>query len=194
MNMNHLNFPIILGNSHWHKQIPVGAAQRGITLVMTLVFLLLLTILGVTAINTSTLQEKMSGNLRDQDVAFQAAESALRGGEDSVGLLAQAAGNRNPDSQTNCTNCIWTIGTALPLNDAWWASWKTEYGSSSKDLTQTYADPSFVIEYGGFSKDNINIGGWSPSQGLHYYRITARAEGVTPTARAMLESTYRVRY
>lgn len=193
MNMNYLKLPLILGNS-WNKQInPVGA-QRGITLVMTLIFLLLLTILGVTAISTSTLQEKMSGNLRDQDVAFQAAESALRGGEDSVNLLAQAAGNRNPDSQINCTNCIWTIGMAQPLNDGWWAFWKNEYGSSSKDLTQVYADPSFIIEYGGFSKDNINIGGWTASQGLHYYRVTARAEGVTPTARAMLESTYRVRY
>lgn len=193
--MNHLSLPFILENSHLCKQLnPVGAVQQGVTLVMTLIFLLLLTILGVTAISTSTLQEKMSGNLRDQDVAFQAAESALRGGEDKINLLAQAVGNRNPDSLTNCTNCIWTIGTAQPLNDTWWGSWKNEYGSSSKELTQAYADPSFVIEYGGFSKDNINIGGWGALQGIHYYKVSARAEGVTPTARSMLESTYKVRY
>ena len=203
MNMNRLNSTLtpIPSLRKGNKITPMGIGQRGITLVMSLIFLLLLTILGVTAISTSTLQEKMSGNLRDQDVAFQAAESALRGGEDAVNLLAQAAGNRNPDTQINCTNCVWAIDTTLPLDDAamplddtWWAYWKNEYGSGSKDLPETYADPSFVVEYGGFVKDKINMPMWEADPGVHYYKITSRAQGVTPVSRAMLESTYKVRY
>jgi type IV pilus assembly protein PilX len=42
---------------------------------MSLVILLILTILGVTALSTSSLQEKMAGNIQDVTRAFQAAES-----------------------------------------------------------------------------------------------------------------------
>ena len=55
--------------------------QRGTALVMTLVILLLLTMLGITAINTSTLEERMAGNTKDQNLSFQAAETALRAAE-----------------------------------------------------------------------------------------------------------------
>jgi type IV pilus assembly protein PilX len=57
------------------------SAQRGSALIVSLVFLLLLTILGVTAMRSSVLQERMAGNTRDTNLAFQAAETALRAGE-----------------------------------------------------------------------------------------------------------------
>ena len=44
---------------------------------MALVFLLLLTILGIAALNTTSLEEKMAHNVKDRNLAFQAAESAL---------------------------------------------------------------------------------------------------------------------
>lgn len=46
-------------------------------LIMALVILLILTILGVTAMTTSSLEEKMSGNIQEQNRAFQAAESGI---------------------------------------------------------------------------------------------------------------------
>src|SRR3989344_628961 len=51
--------------------------QRGVALIMALVFLLLLTILGIAALNTTSLEEKMANNVKDRNLAFQAAESAL---------------------------------------------------------------------------------------------------------------------
>ena len=69
--------------------------QKGMALVISLIFLLLLTIIGVTAMQTTTLQERMAGNMRDRNVAFQFAEEALRDAE--VRLtdedLSQAAGS-----------------------------------------------------------------------------------------------------
>jgi len=119
--------------------------QRGITLIMSLLFLLLLTILGVTAINMSTLQEKMSGNLRDQDVAFQAAESALRYGELMVNNM-WLTGRPNPKSVSSCPSgtvtCAWDTGATDPLNDIWWSGFRQLYGGSGKDLPQTTADPT----------------------------------------------------
>jgi type IV pilus assembly protein PilX len=52
--------------------------QNGAVLLISLIILLLITLLGTTAIQTSTLEEKMAGNLYDKNIAFQAAESALR--------------------------------------------------------------------------------------------------------------------
>ena len=52
--------------------------QRGFVLFVSLIFLLVMTVLAVTSIQRSTLDEKVAGNLRSQDLAFQAAEVALR--------------------------------------------------------------------------------------------------------------------
>ncbi len=51
--------------------------QRGMALVMALAILLILTILGVAAMSTTNLQEKMAGNVQEQTRAFEAAESGL---------------------------------------------------------------------------------------------------------------------
>jgi len=55
--------------------------QGGAALMFSLIFLLLLTIIGLTAMQSSTLQERMAGNTRDTNLAFQAAELGLRAGE-----------------------------------------------------------------------------------------------------------------
>ena len=55
---------------------------------MALIFLLLMTLLGTTAMRGSSMQERMAGNARDWNLAFQAAEAALREGEQF--LLATA--------------------------------------------------------------------------------------------------------
>lgn len=55
--------------------------QGGAVLVVSLVMLLLLTLLGLSAMRSATLSERMAGNLRDRMHALQAAEAALRAGE-----------------------------------------------------------------------------------------------------------------
>ena len=58
--------------------------QKGITLIVGLILLLVMTMLGLTAVQVTTQQERMAGNLRDRNIAFQAAESALREGESAL--------------------------------------------------------------------------------------------------------------
>lgn len=55
--------------------------QRGSVLIVSMLILLVMTLLGITAMSTTTLEEKMAGNVRDHNIAFQAAEAALRDGE-----------------------------------------------------------------------------------------------------------------
>lgn len=178
--------------------ISAHSRQRGITLILSLIFLLLLTILGVTAINMSTLQEKMSGNLRDQDVAFQAAESALRDGELAVNQI-WLTGKPTPISVSSCPSatigCAWDTGTTDPLNDVWWNASKKEYGGSGKQLSETTVDPTYVIEHLATVADSGHRGDkYAAPSGMEYYRITARGQGTTPLSESILESTYKIQH
>lgn len=59
---------------------PRGATayrQRGIALAVALVFLVVLTIIGITAMQTNVLEQRMAGNIQTSNNAFQAAESGI---------------------------------------------------------------------------------------------------------------------
>lgn len=64
------------------KQLP--RAQRGVTLLVSLMILLVLVILGLSAANISTMQERMTGSYMDAHDAFQAAEDTLRAVEQAL--------------------------------------------------------------------------------------------------------------
>ncbi len=55
--------------------------QRGLSLLLSLLLLAVLSVIAVAAVQTGTLQERVAGNTRDRIVAFNAAESALRDAE-----------------------------------------------------------------------------------------------------------------
>lgn len=60
------------------------ACERGFTLVFAMLFLLIITVLGLSTMGTATMEERMARYSRDQNVAFQAAEAALRDGEKEI--------------------------------------------------------------------------------------------------------------
>ncbi len=55
--------------------------QRGGVLIASLVVLMLLSLIGLSGAGSTTLEERMAGNFRDQRVAFEAAETALAAAE-----------------------------------------------------------------------------------------------------------------
>ena len=67
------------------KPLPTtNAPQEGFVLIVGLVILGLLTMLALSGMRDSTMQEKMAGASRDSGLAFQAAESALRDAENCI--------------------------------------------------------------------------------------------------------------
>ncbi|RMR00379.1 pilus assembly PilX family protein [Pseudomonas syringae group genomosp. 7] len=72
----------VLFNSN--QAFPNG--QRGMVLLVSLVFLLLLTLLGISSMQNATLQEKMAGSVTVRNQSFQSAEALLRQGESSIML------------------------------------------------------------------------------------------------------------
>lgn len=59
--------------------------QRGVVLLVGLVVLLVLSLLALGSIRSTTLEERMTGNSQDQQIAFQVAEAALREAEAILG-------------------------------------------------------------------------------------------------------------
>ena len=55
--------------------------QRGMALLVSLVFMLLLSLIGMAAMVSATLQEKMAAGVQHANRSFQAAEAALGSGE-----------------------------------------------------------------------------------------------------------------
>ena len=102
--------------------------QRGAVLFVALIFLVLLTLLGLTATSTSVLQERMTGGMRSGQMALMGAESGMRGAEFNVWYAPQlsAAGNNltlycssdgsggcySPDQAGNYSSGISTFATA----------------------------------------------------------------------------------
>lgn len=59
----------------WHT-FPSGR-QGGAALVIALIFLVVMALIGLSASNVTFLEERMAGNMRDRELAFQTAEAAL---------------------------------------------------------------------------------------------------------------------
>lgn len=75
--------------------------QAGMVLLISLVFLLLLALLGVSSMQGAISQEKMTGSVRQRNQSFQLAESGLRLGESVV----QAPGFCPASLPLNCCVC-----------------------------------------------------------------------------------------
>lgn len=64
--------------------ITIPDKQQGMALVMGLIILLVMTLISVTAMRSTLMQERMAGAFQGQQAAFQAAESALNGAKQQL--------------------------------------------------------------------------------------------------------------
>lgn len=67
-----------MNNKYSMQPRKITKYQSGVVLVISLIMLLALTLIGVTSSNVTGLEEKMAANSKDVNLAFQAAEAALR--------------------------------------------------------------------------------------------------------------------
>lgn len=159
--------------------------ERGAALVVALVLLLLMTVLGVSAMRTTTLQERMAGNLRDNNLAFQSAEAGLRAGEQ---LLEGAI---PPFTGANGLVQVQADAGRVPFWNAYdWAG----NSRTAPAVPDVQADPQYVIEELPVSLSSANgslVEGGTGVGEAGFYRITARAVGGSAEAIAILQTTYR---
>lgn len=165
--------------------------QQGAVLAVCLVLLVVFSLLGIVGMRTSILETRMSENLQDTEMSFQAAEIALKTGENWLNALTAS-----PTVVTSCSSypCIITYSPTRYLQDQTSAWWNSNSAQVSTTIAGVNANPRYIIEYLRFVPDSgIQIGSGIPT-GTFYYRITARGEGSTNNAVTVLFITVAKRY
>lgn len=177
------------------------AAQHGAALIVSLLILLVMTLIGVTAMQTTVMEERMAGNLRNSNLAQQAAEAALREAENLIGPLTAAT---QPTPVSSCATPPCTVWQPDLLTTdfagqsrTWWTANGIEYGtnlSSNLDMTEA-GEPYYVIEELDFVSDSLVIPQAATTNGgTFFYRVTAQGVGGDANAVAVLQSTIAKRY
>ena len=165
--------------------------QNGAVLVISLIILLLITLIGTTAIQTSTLEEKMAGNLYDKNIAFQAAEAALRQGEALANTINPATINA-ANNGINSTG-IYQAGAILP-NPFPWSNNAAVGIYNGGVFSQVKLPPRFIIEILQSTKSNgcsLEANVEEDSTCLTYWsRITAQGTGGSDNSVVKLQSIF----
>jgi type IV pilus assembly protein PilX len=179
------------------KTLKTLDSQHGAALFVSLILLVVMTLLALASSQGTRMQERMSGNARDADLAFQAAEASLRDGEQKISEQVNA-----PISCTDATlPCLFFQLNVLPTDLAlaqksWWDSRGRQYLAPAAgtvappSMANVHDDPRSVIEEVGYIPPSKTIGRGSPPPGRTFYRVTAHGTGGTTTAEAVVESTY----
>jgi type IV pilus assembly protein PilX len=180
--------------------------QRGVALLVALILLAVIILVGLGAIGTTILQNKATANQYDRQVAFQAAEAALRQAQIAItsATASQAAPAGFEDCSANATplnNCL-----ADPFADAnVTAAQIASVPKSAFSSALAASAPQYVVQYMGQFKAPPQgvrqIGGGPAGYGTtppgamsDYYRITARSgnpSDVKGRAVVTLQSVFR---
>lgn len=161
-----------------------GRYQTGVALITGLIFMVVLTLLALAAMRTTTLEERMSGNARDRDMAFQSAEAALRAGEQvlqGASLPAFAAGTAyTPRIATGTLSTYWQNTHPWPTQSV--AAWQP---------AGTSAAPRYVMEVMGAAACAGGSRTFGPKAGCGVYRVTARGVGRSANTMVILQAVYK---
>lgn len=160
--------------------------QSGAAMVMGMILLVLLTLLGLTAMGTSVMEERMAANARDRIRAFQAAEAALRFCESAV----------TPTAVFNNSNGLYQPAAAGTAPRWETVDWKSDTAVQKYPVKLPLIDdvnkPRCIAEdLGVVVKESLRVGGpTAPSYG--YYRVTARGLGASDKTVVMLQTTLKL--
>lgn len=189
--------------------------QHGVVLFVGLIVLLVMTLITFSAVRTTLLEERMSGSTTDNNVAFQAAEAALRAGEQRVQAPTLPEFN-------NTAGLYTAIEFDTPACNARWKQWQSAPGSapcnastcSSGDIEKCNWDSNTrTIAYTGMSNappplnqataryyidefprvpgPGESLAADTPVDEIGFYRVVARGVGIVGTSTVIVQSTFK---
>ena len=172
--------------------LPFGSKQYGSVLLISLVILLILTLVGVSAMRNTVLEEKMAGNMRDKGLSFQAAEATLRAAEKYI---------ENNVVSTLAFDTDGSDGMYDKSNLQLWQSlsWDANDSIENSSFNSTYnvsEPPRFIVQHiASIASDanNLNLGNYGQNTGAgttEVFLITVRATGGSGGAPVILQTTY----
>ncbi|MCX4027131.1 hypothetical protein H0A36_08995 [Endozoicomonas sp. SM1973] len=174
-------------------QYKLAAKQQGAVLFISLIILLVLSVIGINAVDRTNLDSKISANFRDYNVAFQTAEATLMDAEtfvqNNIGTLA--------DFSDSGANGLYSKNAA---DSSMWQNWKNintkEISSQKKSDFKVSGTPEYYIEnYATIKPENASLNqdnyGESAALGeVEVFRVTARGVGTSPDSQVILQSMF----
>lgn len=162
--------------------------QRGITLIVGVIFLAVLMVLTVIGFRNTTLSERMTGNAFDRNTSFQSAENAAREAEDALKTLdpdVSSTGYYKEPLPGGGDTYFWTQGAGAAI----------AYSAciATKPFSWTSCSNSVEDEY-KFETNENDAQNAQPAQYVierlekSTYRVTTRSTGGSGDAEVVLQS------
>lgn len=170
--------------------------QQGIALFMSLVILLILTVLGVSSVQTTRMQELMTRNAHDINIAFLAAESAMEDAEALIEGTASIAVFKAADAYKDGLYLEAAYNSASNWSQVDWYATNGFYITAATVVDGVAEPPKYIVEHLKSivsSEDRLNLDniGQGTGSGLsEVFRITAYGTGGSAEAHVLIQSTY----
>jgi type IV pilus assembly protein PilX len=171
--------------------------ERGFVLVTGMLFLVVLTLLGLAMFRNSGLMDRISGNSRDKQRSFEAAQSALQYGEfwlanGGGGLGAACSTLASGDTVANihvCSNALASgYQSTVPFPAGFTYTPPNLTVSTSAGMAASGVDVNYHI-LPGFYIENLGI---APNGTSSVYQVTAYGEGGSSDTVSVVRSVYQV--
>lgn len=170
----------------------IMARQKGAVLFLSLVILLVLTLLAVSGMQGSIMQERMSTAQRDGMFALEIAETAMREAEATLDGLSDLSAFSGTNGYYDGTDS--TVSVPSPFDASTWA----DTGNFVQGTEVDGITPAFMFEYKGkvvvdaegqLPRDFSQYGSDGDSE-FDYARILVRATGPSGSSIRLLEGFY----
>ncbi|MCG8276166.1 PilX N-terminal domain-containing pilus assembly protein [Stenotrophomonas sp. NLF4-10] len=165
--------------------------QQGASLLVVLILLLLMTVMGLAVLRGTTMEERMTANLYDRSLGFQAVESALRQGE----ALARATAVSSVPAN-GCSDGVCSLPDPTAA-DRWLDTGFNGWRAASNDLADDNTpmpDARYIVEYMGMTPAWPSCDRKLPVDALCLvprFRITAISDDDGRSA-VLLQTTYNI--
>lgn len=195
-------------STHTHLNLPV-LTQRGASLIMVMLILVVVSLLGVGGAQIALMSERGARNDRDQQVAWQSAEAALIDAEiDMIGSTSTRRTLFDGETVSAFVAGCGTSGTSIGLCDitmsgkpAWLtANFTTTSSSAPTTALGTFTGRTFAAGSVGVQPAKVPryiielvpdpVG--SKSNPTYLYRVTAMGFGPREDIQAVLQMLYRI--
>lgn len=164
--------------------------QHGLVLLVGLLLLLVMTLTGLAAARSSLIELQIAGNISDSQVAFQAAEGALREAERllQAPVLPPFVGRDGLYPEPD------------PAQPARWRGFDWRDPNASRPYTGLAAAPAelksvtaryFIERLPRVTAPGQSLAAETALEEQGFFRITARATGLGGRATVILQTTYR---
>ncbi len=172
------------------RRIPNPINQNGSVLVIGMLTLAILSLIGIAATTSSSIEAEISGNDRVHKEAFFATELGLTVGEEVVQDMIKRQdfnegttdGHYGEDEQPVWSDLIWTSSDSVEVT-----------APLPQGLSYIAEQPSYTLEQRSYKRDNLTLGIGVPT-GVYYFNVTSRGKGSKKSAKVILRSIYAKRF